>query len=163
MQVWEHIREDMKRALVIAVALALPLLGEEPKQQTPAPQVAQPDSPLVAAAKRANRKGKKPAYVITNETLKQSGAGAHVTTTAAQRAIQLPPYLPPPTPTPEMAAIQERDRQKRAAAAQAAQVKKAEEEQTRKAEQAAAAAEDGYDGTQDDASELVPATPPPGL
>lgn len=49
----------------------------------PAPQQ-QTDSPLVAAAKRTGRLGKKPAIVITNDTLVKTGG--HFTTTQAQAA-----------------------------------------------------------------------------
>jgi hypothetical protein len=45
------------------------------------------DSPLVAAAKKANRSGKKSTIVITNETLSQIGASAHVTTTKTQKPL----------------------------------------------------------------------------
>ena len=88
----------MKRALtMLAAAIALPLLAEEPAKTTaaktadakpkaaatstaaPAPQ--QPESPLVAAARRANRLGKKPANVITNDNLVKAGSSGHVTTT----------------------------------------------------------------------------------
>ncbi len=54
----------------------------------PPPPVMQQDSPLVAAAKKSHRKDAKPAVVITNANLKQSGARAHVTTTAKQTTIE---------------------------------------------------------------------------
>jgi hypothetical protein len=63
----------MKTLIVIAV-LTLPSFAQ--------------DSPLVAAAKRTKQAtAKKPAVVITNATLKQSGAGAHITTTRKQAAL----------------------------------------------------------------------------
>jgi hypothetical protein len=114
----------MKRFLTLTAAacLAFPLLAEEPKKAetksetktaakivspapaTPAPAPAVVDSPMVAAAKRANRLGKKPvSNVITNETLEQM-RGGHITTTETQRGIAIPPPPPAPAPTPEMAA-----------------------------------------------------------
>jgi hypothetical protein len=83
-------------ALVLAAASALPLLAGE---KTPEVTISQPpppsaDSPLVAAAKRAKRLGKKPGYVITNATLVTSGSHAHVTTSATTPA---PLNLPAPT------------------------------------------------------------------
>jgi len=50
-----------------------------------APATTQQDSPLVAAAKRTGRLGKKPTGVITNDTLLKSGG--HFTTTASQEAL----------------------------------------------------------------------------
>ncbi|GEM_PF-5356406 len=58
----------------------------EIRYEPPAPVIPQ-DSPLVAAAKKSHRKDAKTSIVITNATLKQSGANAHVTTTARQAAI----------------------------------------------------------------------------
>lgn len=160
----------MKRALCLVVALALPLAAEETKQKPadaaprtqPAASQAQPDSPLVAAAKRANRLGRKPAApVITNETLKQSGANAHVTTTSAQRPLVLPPNLPAPRPTPEMQADAAKATREKLLAEQAAKKQKADAENARKEAAAAAAVEDGYDGGQEDADEFAGQAPPP--
>ncbi len=122
----------MKRALTILLALSLGIaaFGE--------------DSPMVAAAKRANRKGKKPTNVITNETLSKSGATAHVTTTATQKPFAAPkPYVPPP-PTPDMVAQQQREAAKKRAAAQAAAQAKAEEAKSKSTEAAASGAEEAY-------------------
>jgi hypothetical protein len=162
----------MKRALTLAFVVALPLAAEEPKSAntttasstttaTAAP-AAQPDSPLVAAAKRANRKGKKStAILITNDTLKTSGANAHVTTTTSQNAIQMPKPLDPPRPTPEMAHQRAVEAKRKLEAEEAEKQRLAKAAQEQKALEAAAAAEEGYDGTQDDASEFVGAEPPP--
>lgn len=49
------------------------------------PTQAREDSPLVAAAKRTGRLGKKPGQVITNDTLVKSGG--HFTTTKSQDAL----------------------------------------------------------------------------
>ena len=68
----------MKRSLILSVLMALPASAQE--------QAPVQDSPLVAAAKRAKATQKR-AIVITNETLKQSGADAHVTTTRKQAAL----------------------------------------------------------------------------
>jgi len=164
----------MTRALTIILVLALPLLAEEKKTSSTAqattqtttttasadPQ-AQPDSPLVAAAKRANRLGKKPSKVITNETLKSSGGNAHVTTTTRQTTIQMPKPLEPPRESPEMAAVRAQQVQRAKAAEQATIEKKAKQEQQRKAEADAAARDEGYDGMQDDAAEITDTNPPP--
>jgi len=159
------------------MALALPLAAQESApaekpaataEQQPAavatPEakaVAQADSPLVALSKRANRKGKKPTNVITNESLRYSGSGGHVTTTTNQGTLNMPKIAPPLRPTPEMeAAAAEDARRKQLAAETAAKTKAAEEAQLKRAE-AAAAAEDGYDGARDDADEFVGTAPPP--
>lgn len=70
----------MKRCALIlfAALIALPVIADEPKPVQ--------DSPLVAAAKRS-KATKKQAIVITNETLKQSGTDAHITTTKKQAAL----------------------------------------------------------------------------
>lgn len=150
----------MKRALTLVVALGLgaaasaadpetkPAAKDASKpaaQPAAAPQVteAAQDSPLVAAAKRANRKGRKGTNVITNETLAKTGAGAHITTTTVQRPFVAPKAYEPPAPTPEMVAIQAREAEKRRAAEEAAVRKKAEEAQKRAAAAAAAGAEEG--------------------
>ncbi len=166
--------QDVMRALTIALVLAaLPVAAEEKKKSAdpaaPATTAAaaapaaqqQPDSPLVAAAKRANRLGKKPAKVITNESLKTSGQNAHITTTATQAPLVMPKPLDPPRPTPEMEAARAQQAQKQKQAEEAEKQRKAKEAQERKAQADAAAREDGYDGMQDDASELPGTNPPP--
>ena len=141
-------------------AVALPVMAEEKTQQTASSgektaakaeatkaqtaAVPQADSPLVAASKRANRLGKKPTNVITNETLKQSGAGAHVTTTTQQPRFQAPEYMPPPRPTPEMEAATRRAAQEKELAKKAAQQQKAAEAEQMRRVAAAAAADDAY-------------------
>jgi hypothetical protein len=168
-------RQTMKRAmnrawlLPLAFAAALPLLGQEPKSEpkkstdaetkaapaeTPATATASEaggDSPLVAAAKRAKRRSRKASTtVITNETLAQSGAHAHVTTTERQSEIRLPSE--PTRPTPEMVHAKNREKsaseQQRAADERA----KAQAKEDEKRAQKAAAAEDA---TGDDADELL--------
>jgi hypothetical protein len=150
----------MKHSLTIAAAMALTLgaFADEPAATAAAPAAtttaaaaaAPADSPLVAAAKRANRKGRKPAHVITNDTLNKSGAGAHVTTTAQQRPFVMPKASPPPVPPRDLPNTQAREVQKSIAAHEEA-TKKAAEAQTQAAAAAAAAAEEGvYDDLETD-------------
>lgn len=176
----------MKSAWIFPLifAAALPLFAQEPKNdpksepkksadanktaaaataapaETPATATAATpggDSPLVAAARRANRRNRKAsATVITNETLTQSGANAHVTTTEKQHQIRLPPPPEPSRPTPEMvhaqSAAKGATQQQRVAGERA----KAQAEEDQKRAQKAAASEDGYNGGQgDDADELA--------
>jgi hypothetical protein len=182
--VHKRIKDVMTRALTIALVLALPVLApamapvmaEEKKAEEKKPEQtaaaattttaaaapqAQPDSPLVAAAKRANRLGKKPTNVITNATLKSSGANAHVTTTEKQSVFQMPLPLEPPRDTPEMAARKAQQEQRAKVAEQTEKDRKAKQEQEQKTQNQAAAAEEGYDGAQDDAAEFTGANPPP--
>ncbi|HKO56377.1 MAG TPA: hypothetical protein VJ276_10900 [Thermoanaerobaculia bacterium] len=89
----------MKRlALATAiVSIALPLAAAEATSQD-APKPAVQDSPLVAAAKRANRLGKKPAFVITNETLRTM-TNAHLTTSSTVPPL---PNIPAPRPSADV-------------------------------------------------------------
>jgi hypothetical protein len=108
----------MNRTLTFAalVVVAVPLFAADPKPvPNPVQQPVQADSPLVAAAKRANRLGKKPAFVITNETLVT--AGGHFTTTVQQAPIHpLPPIstdvitTPRPAGAPNAGVEQEKQR-----------------------------------------------------
>jgi hypothetical protein len=94
------------------------------------------DSPLVQAAKRSNRLGKKPTNVITNETLKASGAKAHVTTTKEQEPMYIPPPHKKPAPTPEMIAAQKAELRRKAeekAKAEAAKKEAAKQERVARA------------------------------
>ena len=147
----------MKRALTIVLALGFGAAAFGDEAKPAAQQQPQQDSPMVAAAKRANRKGRKPTNVITNETLSKSGANAHVTTTATQK-----PFVPPkpyvaPRPTPEMIAQQARDAEKRRTAADIAAQAKAEEQRKQAAEAAAAASEEGvYDDEEVDPNQKPP-------
>jgi len=106
----------MQRLTIVALALAaLPLFADDAKkaeakpaaQPAAAQATAQEESPLVAAARRANRGAKKAKHVITNETLVKANSGtARVTTTEKQRPIDLSPLPAQVQPTPEMAAAQ---------------------------------------------------------
>lgn len=147
----------MKRALtILAAVLALPLMaGEQPAAPAAgsgvATATAQQDSPLVAAARRANRRGKKPTNLITNETLRQAGAGAHVTSTTAQINVHV--SNDPLRPTPEMAAAKAAEIQRKQLEAEAARKKQAEEARLKARGAAAAAAEEDFyaDGDTDPA------------
>ncbi len=126
----------MTSMLTLAL-LALPVLAEEPKKtETPAQ-----DSPLVAASKRANRLGKKkPANVITNETVKKSGATAHVTTTTNPAKLPAPPPAKP-AETVHAAKVTE---QPKPAATTPEDKKKTEEERQRRLAMAAEAVEEEH-------------------
>lgn len=120
----------MKRALTtLAAAIAVTAFAGEPAKTTTAKPAAQPqttataapapvpqpvESPLVAAARRANRLGKKPTNVITNANLVKSNSGTRVTTTESQPPINLA-NTRPPAPTAEMEVIRLRNEQRKAA------------------------------------------------
>jgi hypothetical protein len=115
----------MNRTLTLAMlfAAAVPLFAAEPKPvANPTQPTAPVESPLVAAARRANRLGKKPAYVITNDNLVTKGG--HFTTTDQQIPFVTPLYPPggPAAVTPPA------QNQQTAADANKAEAKKAEEE-----------------------------------
>lgn len=156
----------MKRALATILALGLctiasadekPASSADPKPATTttaAPPSAQADSPLVAAAKRANRKGRKPANVITNETLNKSGAGAHITTTQTQQPFVAPKPVPALRPTPEMIHAENVRQEQKRLAAEAETRKKADAARAKTSAAAAAASEEGlYDDTDVDPGE----------
>jgi hypothetical protein len=89
-------------AITIAV-LALPIYAQEqPRPNTTATTLSAPisqeptDSPLVRAAKATGRLGKKPGYVITNDTLLRVGA-THMFIATSQGATL--PAPPPKAPT----------------------------------------------------------------
>lgn len=118
--------------LTTAAMLALPLFAAgEPKKETAAPaQVQAPapatgDSPLVAASKARRARRNASRIVITNETLAKSGGNAHVTTTAVQQPIRVPP---PPAKTLEQRMAEQKAEQRRVEAVQAANRAKAEQE-----------------------------------
>ncbi|GEM_PF-2312141 len=90
-------------AFVTAAVIATPLVAATTSKPISTTTDAAPaaDSPLVAAAKKAGRLGKKPTNVITNESLAKSGG--HVTTTQQQPAIA-PSYTAPSQPVGQQAA-----------------------------------------------------------
>jgi hypothetical protein len=173
------------RALTLALAatLALPLFADEPPKTAATAAAAQPaattadaaapaapaqeDSPLVQAMKRANRRGRKPAIVITNETLKSSKGGHMSTSTSAQPPIN----VPPPEATPAEVEAQKVEAEKeleakrvRQLATEAKLKKDAEDKKLRAARAAESAESEGFEGSYDDAEDLAgpdPDAPPP--
>lgn len=146
--------------LSLTLAAALPLFADEAKtteskektaktatsDQTakPAETPAAEQSPLVAAAKRSNRLGKKSSTkVITNDTLKTSGGSAHVTT--SDKVVPLPtPPNDAPRPTPDMIADAKKAEQKKRDDEAAAKAKIAEDERQRRIEAMAGLAEEQH-------------------
>jgi len=92
------------------------------------------DSPLVRAAKSTNHPGRKPAQVITNETLVREGG--HFTTTTPEAQAQLSISRPAGPSMDQMAADARRARAQAANAA--AQARKDEEKKRMEAGRAAA-------------------------
>lgn len=143
----------MKKLLMLALLLAaVPVVcADEPKSAAAEPEAnttaaqteaAADDSPLVRAARRANRLGKKPATVITNESIKKSKG--HITTTTVQHPVNVP--------KPQMAADEAAALRKRETEREQARVRVINEE-TRKEQaqealqrraRAAEMAEEGY-------------------
>lgn len=140
----------MKHALtMLAAVVALPLFAEEPATKPAASQTtttaaatapAQEDSPLVAAAKRANRLGKKPSNVITNQNLVKANTASRVTTTTNQGSINMPP---PPQPTPEMVHAQKVAEERNRKDAEAKRKQERERREQEKRERVYNRAEDG--------------------
>lgn len=138
--------------LPLAVLVSMPLHADEPKAQETASAAAEPapaDSPLVSAAKRANRLGKKkPANVITNESVKRSKG--HITTTTVQHSVDVPkPQMAPS----EAAALKKRQADREAARVRLtaeAKAREQEEAALAKRARAAAIAEEGYYENPDD-------------
>jgi hypothetical protein len=114
-----------------APAVTGTVLDAQPSQVTSA------DSPLVAAAKRSSRKGKKPTNVITNETVKKPSK-AHVTT--SHNVVPLPVLPPASGPTEDQLRKEKADREYAANAAKLAAEKKQKEKEARERRMAAAAA-----------------------
>jgi hypothetical protein len=127
----------MRRLTTLAAALliAAPLFAADaPKTNNTQTAVAPQDSPLVAAAKRAQKARTGKTTVITNETLvKTSSAG--ITTTDTQPAITLP------SPDAALIAMQNGTRPQ-AKSTQSGRPSPAEEERQRRAAERAARAED---------------------
>jgi len=151
-------------AAALPIAVAMPLMAEEKAKssetqkakpaQTEAKAPAAPaatapateDSPLVAAARRMNRLGKKPTNVITNETLTKASGTAHVTTASTPlKPIVLPPPAGTPNPTPEMVAAAKAAEERKKAEAAAAQKTKAEEARRGRVETGARMAEESME------------------
>jgi hypothetical protein len=113
----------MKRFRVLAAAciIALPVIAAEPKSEEPkksepetaaaeaSKTVAPADSPLVAAAKKANRFGKK-RIVITNDDLKKDG-GRIMTSTNSGAPVYIPRSSPSQTQQTAQAPAQSKTEQ----------------------------------------------------
>jgi hypothetical protein len=123
---------------IAVAALALPLSAADQQQQKPVSNTTtttlsapmsqeQTDSPLVRAAKATGRLGKKPAFVITNETLLKAGAHFAI---ASQTTPQ-----PPLTMAPQGANAQKQQTQY-AQPAMAPQGANAQKQQTQYAQPA---------------------------
>lgn len=91
----------------------------------PAPGAGAVESPLAAAARKANRLGKTPQILINDQNLKTSGQGAHVTTTKKQEEIVISPTAGK-TKTPEMIEKENRYREEKKKEIADANAKKAE-------------------------------------
>lgn len=127
----------------VILAVTIPLFAAEKKENAAPPAAPQqPDSPLVAAAKRTGRLGKKPSFVITNETLAQMNGGRISTSNTPLRDIVMPAPLPPPTPTPEMVAAERAAKERAARATMAAQEKKIQDQRMSRAQQRASQYQD---------------------
>jgi hypothetical protein len=107
------------------------------------------DSPLVRAAKASNRLGKKPAMVITNDTLVRQGGHFTTTTPEAQREL---PSVSNTTASPEQVAADAK-KKKTAVVAAAEKARKAAEVKKR-AEAVRAARDEG------DTPEAIYSDPP---
>jgi hypothetical protein len=162
----------MNRAALIALSalLALPTLADEPAKSedasapaatstaAPAPATAT-DSPLVAAAKRSNRLGKKPSKVITNESLGSPVGTSHMTTAATQPPITLPPS--PSNREAEAAIAKRQEMEKRRKERERIAREKATAERQRQEALARAAAEEGvYDAEGADSDPNMGLAPP---
>lgn len=150
-------------AAALSAALVLPLVADEPaatdreqkeatgttteaavsgvesRRISAAPEPAPAESAMVAAARRANRLGKKPSRVITNETLKKSEGTAHITTTKVQTPVVLP--TTPPRPPEAKPAVEPA---KEPPPPSEEELRKAREEKEKRLAAAAEAAEQGY-------------------
>src|SRR6266550_5576172 len=102
---FEKGNKPMKRLITLTAVfvLAAPLFADN--TQTAA---ATPDSPLVAAAKKAAKKRTGKVTVITNETLVKQAGTSRLTTTESQPAITLP------SPDAALIAMQEKANQPQA-------------------------------------------------
>ncbi|HEX7151087.1 MAG TPA: hypothetical protein VF618_06330 [Thermoanaerobaculia bacterium] len=113
----------------------------KPPAETAVQQPAANDSPLVAAAKRTNRLNKKPAFVITNDNLREF-QDAHWTTTATQEPIR--PAAEAPKPVTSVVEVPANEKPKKSAAELAEEKKKKDEQERIRKMRAAMAEESGY-------------------
>lgn len=150
----------MTRFLTIPLLFlaALPLVadGKKPEKATEKPRAeatttapAETDSPLVQAMKRANRQGKKPGRVITNETIRS--AKGHITTTKEQHPVDVPEPQLSPNELAEQNMVRVRQEEAKVRQLGAEKEKKAAEERERRIAASAARAEEGlYEELDDD-------------
>lgn len=141
----------MKRSLMLTFLLAavLPLRAEDPKTAPPeaaAPEAttttaAPEESPLVRAARRANRLGKKPGTVITNESVRKSKG--HITTTTVQRPIEI---ATPRMASDEAAALRKREQEREQARVRVIGEEKSRQQDLAALERSARAAEMAEEG-----------------
>ena len=126
----------------VILAVTLPVFAADPPTTlSPQPQpVVQQDSPLVAAAKRTHRLGKKPTLLITNENLAHMDDSRGFTTTTAQQPVTAPKGTVAPTPEMQAAAAAQKARE--AQAQNAAQQQRARDARAQRAGEA----QSMYDG-----------------
>lgn len=127
----------MKRTLISLAALfvAGSLVAATEKPATPQTTTAAPDSPLVAAAKKSNRIGKK-RIVITDDTIKNSTG--HLTTTKTQNDF----HFAQPEKGAEQVLAETRAKEKERAAEREKVAKSSSEAKQKQIARAAAAAEE---------------------
>lgn len=139
----------MKTLIAVVPALLVASISLAAEKTTPPPaqplaqvatQPASPaDSPLVRAAKRANRLGRKPAFVITNDNMRAVAGPARMTTT--DHVPNAPVVSAGVTTPPEVLAHQAADAAKAKSAADAAAAKARDEKRRERMERAAAEAD----------------------
>ena len=131
----------MKTLLAVAALLFVATFAAA--ADAPAPLAAQPpsptDSPLVRAAKKANRLGHKPGFVITNENMHTLTAPARISTT--DHVPNAPTVSAPLVQPPEVIAREKAEGAKVQADAAAAVAKAKEDARRQKMERVAAEAE----------------------
>jgi hypothetical protein len=118
---------NMKTLIAVVTALFVATLTFAAEKPAPAPQ--QPDSPLVRAAKRSNRLGKKPGFVITNDNMHTLSGPARMSTT--DHVPDAPVMQAAAAVPPEVAARQQAALAKKDSDAAAALVRAKEEKQRR--------------------------------
>lgn len=135
----KHFTFTMKHVLIASVALlaAVSLTAQTDKPQQTTTTV---DSPLVAAAKKTNRIGKK-RIVITDQSVKTSTG--HITTTKVLPEVKVRELEKPALQVLATEKKAKEDKDKKLAADRAAAGKKAADEKQKRLARMAAAEEDG--------------------
>jgi hypothetical protein len=129
---------NMKTLIAVAAAFLVASIGLA-AETTSQPASAPADSPLVRAAKRANRLGRKPGFVITNDNMHTLAGPARMTTT--DHVPNAPVISAAPALPPEVVARKEADAAKAVSDAAAAVARVKEQQQRQRMERAAAEAE----------------------